>query len=254
MAKTWQEFMILALLQARTSSSRLPGKVLLELHGKPMILRQIERINRSSLIDELIVVTSKDSSDDQLTELLVQNQVNVRRGPLNDVLERFRMVIDEFRPSIIVRLTADCPLTDFKVIDHVISAHISGNSDYTSNVLEPTYPDGLDVECFSFEAFQRLISEPRTDPEKEHVTLGFYSHPEKYGLNSVTQSTNISNLRWTVDVMEDLVFVRQIYGLLYDQEPDFGQVEILELLKLRPNISRTDNEVARNSGMIEEEI
>lgn len=241
--------MILAILQGRLSSTRLPGKVLEELHGKPMILQQIDRIQHSKKIDKLVVATSEHSSDDQLVQKLQLVGVEVRRGPLDDVLERFGLVVDEFKPETIVRLTADCPLTDVEVIDEVITVHTETGSDYTSNVMEPTFPDGLDVECISFSAFSRLRGSDLSLPEREHVTMGLYSNPEKFNLTSVTQQVDRSSLRWTVDVQQDLDFVRQVYQHLYDENKYFGQKEILDLLQLHPELSRTDEEVARNSGL-----
>lgn len=240
--------MILAILQGRLSSTRLPGKVLLDLHGKPMILRQLERLQHSKSIDKLVVATSTDPSDDELADVLIASGVEVRRGPLDDVVERFGIVVDEFRPTHIVRLTADCPLTDVDVIDSVISTHIESGSDYTSNVLEPTFPDGLDVECFTSQAFSELRNTELSVQEREHMTLGMYSHPERFSLYSITQSPDRSNLRWTVDVKEDLEFVRIVFDQLYSEERMFGQLDILELLKRHPELSRTDEEVARNSG------
>lgn len=240
--------MILAILQGRLSSTRLPGKVLKDLHGKPMIIRQIERLQRSSMISKLVVATSTDPSDDELVSVLENEGIPVRRGPLDDVVERFGNVVDEFKPSTIVRLTADCPLADVTVIDEVINQHLNSDANYTSNVLEPTYPDGLDVECFSGEAFQSLRLTSLSVAEKEHVTLGIYAHPETYKLGSVTQSPDRSNLRWTVDVQDDLDFVREVYGRLFDENPYFGQQEIIKLLETNPGLSRTDQEVTRNSG------
>lgn len=241
--------MILAILQGRLSSTRLPGKVLKDLHGKPMILQQIERLNDSQKIDKLVVATSVDPSDDELVYVLKEAGIEVRRGSLNDVADRFANVVEEFQPETIVRLTADCPLTDPRIIDQVISAHISSNADYSSNTLKPTFPDGLDVECISLNAFNRLLSLDLTRPEKEHVTLAIYSNPHKFELNSVVQTTDFSNLRWTVDVQEDLDFARLVYGQLYDENKHFGQSEILDLLQLHPEISRTDVEESRNSGL-----
>jgi spore coat polysaccharide biosynthesis protein SpsF len=242
--------MILAILQGRMSSTRLPGKVLKDLHGKPMILQQIERLKYSQKIDKLVVATSKHDSDDYLVNVLQQAGIEVRRGPLEDVVERFGIVVDEFNPEIIVRLTADCPLTDPGIIDEVIASHQLLNSDYTSNTLDPTYPDGLDVECVSASAFSELRKTSLTQSEREHVTLGLYSRPDKYSLKSITQNRNLSSLRWTVDVQEDLDFVRLIYSHLYDENKCFGQSEIVNLLQFHPEFSRTDDEITRNSGSL----
>jgi spore coat polysaccharide biosynthesis protein SpsF len=240
---------ILAILQARMSSSRLPGKVLMDLHGMPMILRQIERIQQSERIDKLIVATSIDPRDDQLVEALGEAGVSVRRGPLDDVLERFRLVVQEFNPDTIVRLTADCPLIDPDVIDQVIFQHVLSGADYSANALNPTYPDGLDVECIETKAFLDLTGLSLSAMEREHVTMGIYSRPDQFNINSVEQEPNISHLRWTVDVFDDLNFARLVYSSLYDQNPRFRQRDVLDFVTKHPERSRTDREVSRNSGL-----
>lgn len=241
--------MILAILQARCSSSRFPGKVLADLFGKPMVLRQVERLQKSNRVDRLVVATSVDVSDDPLDSVLRAAGIEVRRGPLDDVVERFRGVVEEFRPETIVRLTADCPLADPAVIDHVIEQHLLRHTDYTSNVLTPTYPDGLDVECVTAEAFSRLTGLGLTTREREHVTLGIYGRPDEFSLHNVEQHPDRSHLRWTVDVPDDLEFVRHVYAALYDGNPSFGQADILSFLDAHPEMMRTDVDVARNAGL-----
>lgn len=239
--------MILAILQARVSSTRLPGKVLKDLHGEPMILRQIERLRRSSKMDEFVVATSTESSDDPLVAVLEAAGVPVRRGPLDDVAARFAMVIDEFKPDVVVRLTADCPLTDAAVIDRIIESHLASGADYSSNTLEPTYPHGLDAEVFSPEAFARLRSTEMNSKEIEHVTYGLYSRKGEFVLNSVTQPVNVRHLRWTVDNPEDLDFVRKVYDRLYDVNPAFTQTDVLELLEREPELVFTEELDARKA-------
>ncbi len=213
-----------------------------------MILRQIERLRHSAMIDTLVVATSTDSSDDALVDVLRPAGVLVRRGPLDDVVTRFGMIVQEFDPDTVVRLTADCPLADPVVIDQVITQHLSLGSDYTSNVLPPTYPDGLDVECVSASAFARLTDLTLTSREREHVTMGINNRPEQFSRSVVKQEPDISHLRWTVDVPDDLEFVRAVYEELYAEDRGFGQSDILHLLDERPDLSRTDKDVARNAG------
>lgn len=241
--------MILAIVQARMSSTRMPGKVLTPLLGKPMILRQIERLRQSHRIDQLVVATSDDRSDDVLVETLETAGIAVRRGPLNDVLGRYVQVVREFSPHTVVRLTADCPLADPAIIDHVIDEHLASSSDYTSNTLTPTYPDGLDVECVSADAFYKLANLPLSGQEREHVTLGIYSRPEDFELKSVTQSPDRSSHRWTVDLPEDFRFVESVYQHLYGKSARFDQEAILRLLADQPHLLRTDRDEARNSGL-----
>jgi spore coat polysaccharide biosynthesis protein SpsF len=129
---------VIAIMQARSSSSRFPRKVLQDLNGAPMVLRQLERVRRAQELDGIVVATSVESSDDELAEVLDAAGVTVRRGPLADVLGRFGQVIEEFSPDHVVRLTADCPLADPSVIDRIVSTHRAEDADYTSNVLERT--------------------------------------------------------------------------------------------------------------------
>jgi spore coat polysaccharide biosynthesis protein SpsF len=243
---------ILAILQARLSSTRLPGKVLEDVIGEPMIVRQVERLRRSELIDRLIVATSVDPSDDPLVAELGARGIEVRRGPLDDVVARFGSIIDEFAPDTVVRLTADCPLTDVEVVDRVIRSHVDRGDDYSSNTITPTFPDGLDVEVVSADAWTRLVALPLTSREREHVTLGLYSRPAEFTLNSVTQPDDHSALRWTVDVPADLDFVRAVYERLYHENPGFGQREILALISDQPELNRTEADLARNAGLASE--
>ncbi len=232
--------MILAIVQARCSSTRLPGKVLAPVVGRAMILRQIERLQRSTMIDRLVVATSTDPSDDHLAHLLEGEEIVVRRGSLTDVLSRFQEVVEEFHPTTITRLTADCPLADPAVIDRVIQEHLAAGTDYTSNTLERTYPQGLDAECVSRMAFETLMELPLTAAEREHVTLGIYDRPELFSLHSVRQDFDRSIMRWTVDRKDDLDFVRTIYGRLYSQSPAFDQEAIVELLDQHPELNHTN--------------
>ena len=152
---------VLAIIQARSSSSRLPGKVLMPILGEPMLLRQIERVRRSNLINNIVVATSLDSSDDALVYLLKSRGINCYRGDLNNVLKRFYDTALCYKTEHIVRITGDCPLIDYEVIDKVISLHLRSNSNYTSNTNPPTFPDGLDVEVFNFYAIETAIKEAK---------------------------------------------------------------------------------------------
>lgn len=231
----------LAVVQARMSSRRLPGKVLAPLHGRPMILRQLERLAQCERIDALVVATSTDPSDDALAAALAAEGVEVRRGPLDDVAERFALVVREFQPETLIRLTADCPLTDPEVVDRVIAEHVASGDDYSSNVITRTYPQGLDVECVRVAAFERLLSGPLTPEEREHVTLGIYRRPDEFSLHSVTQEADLSLHRWTVDRPDDLEFVRAVYDHLYDADPRFRQADILELVRRHPALEHTND-------------
>jgi spore coat polysaccharide biosynthesis protein SpsF len=234
---------VLAIVQARSSSNRFPRKVLSDLHGTPMVLRQLELIDRSVRLDHVVVATSTESTDDELVEVLEAHEIAVRRGPLENVFLRFAQVIDEFSPQHVVRLTADCPLADPQVIDDLVDLHLTSGADYSSNVLKRTFPHGLDAECTTRDAFSRLGSLPLTDREREHVTLGIYSRPKDFNFSSLTQSPDQSDLRWTVDYPSDLEFVRSVYSALYDVNPAFTTQNVLELLNAHPELRHTDQSI-----------
>lgn len=244
--------MILAILQARSSSTRFPNKVLADLGGQPMILQQIKRLKRSQLINKLVVATSTDPSDDQLVELLHGQGIPFYRGSLNNVMERFIDVIENEKPDIVVRLTADCPLADARVIDLVIQEHISSGSEYTSNTLKPTYPDGLDVECFVPKILQNIYDLNPSEIECEHVTYGLYNRAGFCTTHSVEQEVDRSNLRWTVDFPEDLDFVREVYSAFEPDFYSFGQEDLVKMAQTKPKFHRTDTILERDASLIEQ--
>ncbi len=223
--------MNLAILQARMTSTRLPGKVMAPLLGEPMIGRQIERLRRCKLIDRLVVATSADRSDDPLAIYCEGLDLTVYRGSLNDVLDRFRVAASLFpRAKAVVRLTADCPLTDPELIDKVIEHHHEANADYTSNTLgSRTYPQGLDAEVIRPEVLAEA-AEKATDPyEREHVTPYIYRRPEIYRLAGIARHQSLARLRWTVDTPQDMAFVRDVYAKLYPYDPEFNSDAIAAL-------------------------
>jgi spore coat polysaccharide biosynthesis protein SpsF len=240
--------MPLGVLQARMTSSRLPGKVLEPIMGVPMIGRQIERLRRSSGLDGLVVATSVDPSDDPLVEYLASLDVPVVRGSLDDVLGRFVAVLDEFTADVVVRLTADCPLTSPAVVGRVISA-FGPDVDYVSNTLEPSWPDGVDVEVVRSSALRWVASHSYDEHEHEHVTLGVYRRPERFRCVNVADDIDLSSLRWTVDNADDLAFVREVYEELYPANPAFETEDVLALLERRPSLTRTSADAARNAAL-----
>lgn len=240
---------VLAILQARASSTRLPGKVLKPLLGEPMLIRQLERVQRCRLIDKLVVATSVDSSDDALIDVLSKAGVANFRGSLDDVLERFYQAAKPYQPEHVVRLTGDCPLADPTLIDEAINAHLASGADYTSTALNPTYPDGLDVEVIRFAALERAWRESILPSEREHVTPYIYHHPELFRLKSVEQAENMSGLRWTVDEPADFVFVERVYAELYSINPSFAMNDVLALLKKRPEFMGINAQFERNDGL-----
>lgn len=241
--------MILALLQARVSSRRLPGKVLLPLLGEPMILRQLERIRRCRRIDRIVVATSTDASDDPLASVCARAAVEVFRGSLADVLDRFHGAAAAHSPATIVRLTADCPLADPELIDRVIAFFFEGGYDYATNALQPTYPDGLDVEVFRAACLEEAWHEAKLPSEREHVTPFIHGRPGRYRIGHFAGEQDLSALRWTVDEALDFELVSQVYAALYPGKPDFGTADVLRLLERRPDLKTLNTRHKRNEGM-----
>ncbi|MEW5943436.1 MAG: glycosyltransferase family protein [Pseudomonadota bacterium] len=239
---------ILAILQARFSSTRLPGKVLKPILGKPMLRHQIERIRRARRIDKLMVATSAHPSDDALQKLCAEAGITCHRGSLDDVLDRFYQAARTQGVEYVVRLTGDCPLADPAVIDRVVDACLESGADYASNVFPPTYPDGLDVEVFRFAALERAWREGRLPSEREHVTPYIHQHPELFRQVNVSQENDLSALRWTVDNPADFEFVREVYEALYPHNPAFATADILDLLARRPELGKINTHLQRNEG------
>jgi spore coat polysaccharide biosynthesis protein SpsF len=233
--------MILAVLQARMSSTRLPGKVMADLCGAPMILRQIERLRRARRLDRIAVATSMDPSDDGLAAMLALHDVPVHRGPLEDVLGRYAGAIEAFGPAeVLVRLTADCPLADPEVIDATIALLTDRGLDYAANTpAHRTYPKGLDVEVMRAACLLRAAREASDPYEHEHVTPYLYRHPELFAQDFISQAAEEGEVRWTVDRPDDLQLVRAVYDGLYRDNPAFTSDDIRAFVRARPDLAAT---------------
>lgn len=240
---------VLAILQARMSSSRLPGKVLLPLLGEPMLARQIERLRRAQRIDKLIVATSAAPSDDPIAEQCVRLGVACFRGALDDVLDRFEQAARPHDPQHVVRLTADCPLADPELIDQLIAKHLASGADYTTNANPPSYPDGLDAEVIRYAVLHIAWREARRQSEREHVTLFVASQSERFAIETLRSEVDLSALRWTVDEADDLELVEHIYAALYPANPAFTMQDVLHLLEARPELRTFNTTHRRNEGL-----
>lgn len=204
------------IVQARMGSTRLPGKVLAELGGKPMLVRQLERLSRCRMLDRIVVATTTLPADDVIQAVVVAAGFPVLRGPVDDVLERYRWAARVLHAEVVVRVTGDCPLIDPVVVDRVVTAveDRSTPCDYASNTLRRTWPRGLDVEAFHADVLERAARLGQTPASREHVTwLVHRERPELFRLRPVLQDNarDDSDLRWTVDVPEDLSVVRAIW-------------------------------------------
>lgn len=234
---------VVAVVQARMGSTRLPGKVLEPIGGRPMIAHVVERVLKIPGIDRTIVAIPDLREDDILAVTATALGVPVVRGPADDVLARYALALDAAGPGTdaVVRITADCPLLSPSISGRVVAA--LHDADYASNTLERSYPRGLDTEAIREEVLRLAARHARDPAEREHVTPYIWRHPQRFRLNSVRDGTDRSHLRWTVDVPEDLETVRAIYAEL---GPDSLDVDaIFELLSRRPELSTMNATVAQ---------
>lgn len=233
-----------AIIQARMSSTRLPGKVLMDLAGTPVIDHVVQRSRAAKHIDEVAVATSVDASDDALAEHLEAAGVTVVRGSLDDVLSRYQGAASALDAETIVRITGDCPLIDPAVIDAVVSGfRREPEVDYCSNTLRRTYPLGMDTEVFSRAALERACREAHSTIEREHVTPYLYQHPDLFSLRNVEAAAwaNRPGLRMTLDDPRDLEMIRTLIGAA-GRDADLH--ELLTTLDRNPNIADMNANVA----------
>jgi spore coat polysaccharide biosynthesis protein SpsF len=240
---------ILGVLQARTSSSRLPGKILLPILGAPMLEHQVRRLSRCRSLDALVLATSDQPADDAVEALASAIGVGCFRGSLVDVLDRFYRAALASAPEHVVRLTGDCPLADPEIVDRAVALHVESRADYTTNALEPTWPDGLDVEVIRFGCLEEAWREASLPSEREHVTPFINTRPGRYRIHHLKGDPDLSHLRWTVDEPEDFEFVRRVYESLYSVNPAFGTRDILALLERQPGLAGLNSRFIRNAGL-----
>jgi spore coat polysaccharide biosynthesis protein SpsF len=232
------------IIQARMTSSRLPGKVLRQILGRPMLSFQIERLRRAHGFDRLVVATTTNRSDDVIAAFCRAEGLDCFRGSEHDVLARYYEAALESAASVIVRVTSDCPLLDPDVVETVISRFRGFDGcDYASNMLEPTFPYGMAVEVMSFAALSQAHSHARDPVEREHVTPYIYRRPSQFRIASVEMSPNRSEHRWTVDTPEDFELVSLILEALYPSNPDFRMADVVALLDTHPEWRELNRQV-----------
>src|SRR5512143_1666740 len=245
---------VVAIIQGRMSSSRLPGKILADIAGQPMLQRVFVRTARAATLEETIFATTTDPSDDPVAEYCDFSGIPFARGSLYDVLDRYYQAAREARADVVVRITADCPVIDPGLIDEVVHTLEEGGYDFASNRLPPpwhrTYPIGLDVEACTFGVLERAWKEAKEPQDREHAMPYFYEgvelRPESRTLESgmsprgfkvalLHHTTDFGTYRWTVDTAEDLEFVRQVYAH-FEGRDDFGWQDVLELVHSEPKL------------------
>jgi spore coat polysaccharide biosynthesis protein SpsF len=232
----------IAIIQARTGSTRLPGKVLLPLLGEPILAHVVNRVRRATSVDATVVATTTLPDDDAIVELGLRSGWLVARGSEMDLLARYLDAARAHDAERVVRITSDCPLIDPQVVDEVVEALASAGSDYASNTLEPrTWPRGLDVEAMTMDALERTAREDHDPASREHATPFIYRHPGRFSLTRVPLPVDLSTHRWTVDTPEDYELVRRIYDAL--GRDDFTWRAALETVERHPDWSDLNRHV-----------
>ena len=224
---------ICATIEARMTSSRLPGKILMEAAGKPMLEHMVERLRRVSMLEDIIIATTTNAQDDAVIKLAEKLQVRWYRGSEHDVLGRVLAAAKKNEVDIIVETTGDCPLIDPDIVSTTIEAFTSSNVDYVSNALEPrTYPVGMDTQVFATSILADVASKTKDPEDREHVSLFIYNNPQIYELKSVRAPNHhlAPQVRLTLDTPEDLKLIRQVFGALYPNNPAFNLADILHFL------------------------
>jgi spore coat polysaccharide biosynthesis protein SpsF len=235
-----------AVIQARMGSSRLPGKVLMDLGGETTLARVVRRLQRSRQVTKIVVATTTESADEVIVEECERLQVSCFRGSEQNVLDRYYQAAHENAAEAVVRVTSDCPVIDPELVDETVEVFRDEHADYASNVFPRTYPRGLDTEVFSFDALDRAWREAREAHQREHVTPYLYEHPQIFKLASLSGAADYSRYRWTLDTREDLELLRAIYSR-FDGRDDFSWQEVLCLMEREPELADLNSQVLQKS-------
>ncbi len=242
---------VITVIQARTGSSRLPGKVLRPLLGKPLLARLVERVKSAGLVGTVVVATTQLRQDDPIQAVCRAEGVPCYRGHATDLLDRHYRAGQLFGAEAVVKIPSDVPLIDPQIIDRVLGVYLADPDayDYVSNLHPPTYPDGNDVEVMTMAALEIAWREAKRDFEREHTTPYLWENPDRFRLGNVTWETGLDYSmlhRWTIDYEEDYHLIRTVYERLYPQKPLFGLDDILALLDREPEIGTLN---ARYAGV-----
>ena len=237
----------LVIIQARCGATRLPNKVLKTIHGKTCLELMLNRVSRSKLIDEIIVATTINKEDTRIVNLISSFGYRVFVGSSSDVLDRYYQCAKLIEPEYVIRLTADCPLFDYRVLDEAIS-ELKPDTDYLSELSE-TFPDGQDIEIMRFSVLKEAWEKANLASEREHVTLYVRNHKDKYVLQDFAcKIGNLHDERWTLDEQSDFEMISNVYNHFLPNI-DFTMKDIYEFLQLHPDIRLINNSIERNEGL-----
>jgi len=237
---------VVAIIQARLGSSRLPGKVLQDIDGSTMLARVVRRSQRAVSLHDVVVATTAERADDAVVAECRKLGVPCVRGDEQDVLDRYYQAAQACRAQAVVRITSDCPLIEPEVIDKVVQAFLNARPDYASNTLERTYPRGLDTEVMTLSALECAWRQATEPYQRIHVTPYLYQNPDQFRLLSVTNEEDYSGYRWTVDTLEDLALVREVYGRLGGGDA-IHWTDVLALLAREPQLAELNRAIGQKA-------
>ena len=229
----------ICIIQVRISSSRLPAKILLPGYNKPLLLHLIERLKKSKLISEVVVATSTLEIDEIIFKICKKKKISVFRGHSTDLLDRYYKCATKYNADTIIRITSDCPLMDYKIVDRVINKFNLSKADYVSNTHPPTFPDGFDIEVFNYEVLKRVFFEAKKNFQREHVTPYIWDNPKKFKINNyrnLSDHNYYEKFRLTLDYIEDYYVIWKIYDELYPKKKFFEFKDIIKYIKINNHL------------------
>ena len=239
---------ILIISQARYASTRLPGKVLLTIRNKPLLWYLLKRLELVKTPNLIIIATSTSDSNKPLMDYLRELKINYYAGDEIDVLDRFYQTAKHYNGEIIVRITADCPLMDSTLIDRGLEIFLKNNFDYLSNVHPPTFPDGYDIEIFTFKALETSWKNAKLNSEREHVTPFIYNNPKIFSIENFQNDKDLSNIRLTVDTKKDFILISKIIENFHDRWTKFDLKDVITFINQNPHLLKINAQYERNEG------
>jgi spore coat polysaccharide biosynthesis protein SpsF (cytidylyltransferase family) len=238
---------VTVMIQTRTGSMRLPKKSLALIEKKPMIWHVVNRVKKIKNVEQIALITTRKKIDKILLEIAKKYGIMGYAGDVNDLLNRHYQCAIKIDADPIIRITSDCPLIDPKIVEKVLKFYLDNDYDYVSNIIEPSFPDGLDVEVFSLNALKKAVKNAKLSSEREHMSPYFTKNPNKFKLYNIKNKKNLSHMRWTVDQKQDLTFVRKIYAKM-KPKTIFSMKEILKIISEDPELQNINKGIKRNEG------
>ena len=244
--------MNVGIIQARTGSSRLPEKIMMEIEGKTMLEHMIERVSKSKKLDKIVIATTTKEDDDVIVALAKKLNIDYFRGSEDDVLDRYYNASKKFNANVIVRLCSDSPLLDGNIVDDVIEKYLSGNYDFVGNLAPSprTYPDGLGVEVFSSELLADAQLNAKKPSEREHVTFYMWMQPGKFKIHRVDLEKDLSKYRFNLDYNADYTLLKKIFEYFYLKNKNFNFEDVITWLERNPEVFKINSHIKPNQGWV----